>query len=146
MYLEYRTEDEQVLFHYHLEMDEAEIRKKCDYLVKERIVYETTGHYQEPGLEIIYVIPSTEEVALNYGAPTYQTRYFPVELRRFDGEESFVHPLIAVREATSLGMVRTIISQPFRPGEPYTGISSVEMDEDRGCLVIYLLQEESVHG
>ena len=142
MYLEYRTQDETVLFHYEMASEEVRLRMRCDYLVKERVVFETITGYSEPDLEIIYVQVSTEEQAFLYGAPTHQSKLFPVEIRTYGGDEAFVHPLLTTREASDLNMVHTILDQPLVHQGKTLSILSLEMDEDRGCLVIYTNDNE----
>lgn len=135
--LEYRLTDETPIFHFnHLSRTEIEIRKRCDFFIKDSVVYTTEDHYAEPGFDIIYVAPDDEESA--YGNMRREGIETWVELREFKGEEVVYHPIVAEFRMQSLEEVLAFAENETVEvrGDHYAR-SSIELDEDRNTLVYY---------
>lgn len=135
--LEYRLTDETAIFHYdHLSRTEIEIRKLCDFFIKDSVVYTIEDHYAEPGFDIIYVAPDQEESAYRdlrrEGIDTW------IELREFKGEEVIYHPIVTEFRMRSLDEVLAFAEQESVEfvGSHFSR-NSLELDEDRNTLVYY---------
>jgi hypothetical protein len=140
--LEYRLENETVLFHLTgLSETELEIRKMCDFYIKEGVVYSLRDLYAEPKLDIIYIAPDPEEKA--YGGERVHNDCTFVELREFKGEESLYHPVVHVFSFHHLEQVLQFARQESVSfdGAVYTR-SALELDEDRNVLVYYGIKQK----
>lgn len=135
--LEYRLTDETALFHYdHLSRTEIEIRKRCDFFIKDKVVYTKEDLYAEPGFDIIYVAPDFEEVA--YSNARREGNDTLVELREFKGEEVIYHPVVTEFRMLSLDEVLAFTEKESIEygGFQYTR-NCLELDEDRNTLIFY---------
>jgi hypothetical protein len=135
--LEYRLTDETAIFYYdQLSLTEIEIRKRCDFFIKDKVVYTIEDLYAEPGFDIIYVAPDEEEVS--YSTERKEGLDTAVELREFKGEEIIFHPIVAEFNMASMEEVLVFIQKESveNGGIRYTR-SSLELDEDRNTLVYY---------
>jgi hypothetical protein len=136
MILEYRLENETTLYHYtHLSDQEIEIRRLCEFWIKDNRVYMVRDYYSEPGLEVIYVAVDNQEQAY---ADARKPDGIVVELREFKGEEAIFHPVVHQYRFGHMEEALRLVKQDslFFDKKVYDK-SCLEMDEDRGVLVYY---------
>ncbi|MEF3305276.1 hypothetical protein [Paenibacillus sp. GYB003] len=141
--LEYRLFDEErgfpLLYYYDfIDKDEVSLRFACDYLVKDRVVYEKTSCAIEPRAYVIYVKTAEDEQALASGTelPGYRGG-IRIELRHFR-EEAAQYPVVHVFQFRDDDDALLHLQSDYLQ---WNGVewekTSAEVDEDRKVYVYY---------
>lgn len=141
--LEYRLLDEPggfpLLYMYdRIDKDEVSLRFACDYLVKDRTVYEKTSCAIEPGTYVIYVkVAEDEEAAVSEMAPPDYGGGIRVELREFKRWASH-YPVVHVFRFRDDDDALLHLQSDYLTWEGVEWAkTSTEVDEDRRVYVYY---------
>ncbi|PYI52628.1 hypothetical protein [Paenibacillus flagellatus] len=141
--LEYRLLDESrgfpLLYYYDfIDKDEVSLRFACDYLVKDRIVYEKTSCAIEPRTYVIYVKVAEEEDALA-GGTELPGRWggIRIELREYK-EGASHYPVVRVLQFQDDDDALLHLQSDYLmlDGVEWAK-TSAEVDEDRKVYVYY---------
>ncbi|MBB6443914.1 hypothetical protein [Bacillus benzoevorans] len=140
--LEYRLNDETKNYpaiYQYMDLNKTEIycRRRCDYFIKEGIIYRKTSSLMEDNRFVIYVEEDTEE-ELFYHAPIY--KQITLEIRFQHEEDS---PLLYTYDLNSHEEAFDFIGNEFlQIGRNEYEVTAAEIDEDRSTYVLYVKETE----
>lgn len=141
--LEYRLLDEvkgfPALYHYEsISKEEVLMRFRCDYLVKDGVVYEKTSNALESTVYIIYVKRVDDEVPyLSLAQPHDGRGLIVLEVREYMEDVSEYPILMTLKFDTLLDAALFAQCHYFMAENQEWEQTSVEVDEDRKTYVIY---------
>lgn len=136
--LEYRLNDETrnfpAIYHYtDISKHEIYCRRRCDYFIKEGVIYRKTSSLLEEDIFVIYVEKDLEEELFSH-APVY--KQITLEIRLYNDE---VSPLLYTYDLkTHENAFDFIGNDLLQIGRNEYEVTAAEIDEDRSTYVLYV--------
>ena len=116
----------------------AAVRLCCHYFVKHGRVYEVKWREQDGTAYVFYVEERPDEKAGVYPPPLSLSGGFGLEVRAFD-EARDTYPLLTYAEFSAAEpLLLQLLADVVEIGGVYWEKSSIELDEDRQTLVLYV--------